>query len=291
MKQTHKGDTDHIETKITPSRWRLLLLLPVVAFLIWLGRGALGILSHRDEAWTRIHREGVLRIGMDASYPPFEVVDAKGVFTGFDVDLATALAQRWDVTPRFINVHYDGLYDALDMEKFDLIISALPYDRTRTRDVLYSQSYFNAGQVLLAHRDSAASLDSILDLDGKRVAVELGAEAHQLARQLARDRGISLEIVPKREPDDAVALLLEGREYTAQGAVDALICDRIASYEYIHRFSALRLVGEPLTVEPYVIAARLDSPLLMREVDAALAAWHEDGLLDDLQRRWFQESH
>jgi len=94
MKQTHKGDTDHIETKITPSRWRLLLLLPVVAFLIWLGRGALGILSHRDEAWTRIHREGVLRIGMDASYPPFEVVDAKGVFTGFDVDLATALAQR-----------------------------------------------------------------------------------------------------------------------------------------------------------------------------------------------------
>ena len=290
MKQAHKGNTTHIETKITLSRWHLLLLILGVVFLVWLGREALGILPHRDEAWTRIQREGVLRIGMDASYPPFEVTDDEGSCTGFDVDLATALAERWDVAPRFINVHYDGLYDALEVGKCDLIISALPYDRTRTRDVLYSQSYFDAGQVLLARHDDAMSLDSILALDGKRVAVELGSEAHQLARQLARDKGLSIEIIPKREPEEALALLLEGREYTAQGAVDALICDRIASYEYIHRFSALRLVGEPLTVEPYVIAARLDSPILMKEVNAALAAWHEYGFLSGLRRRWLQES-
>ena len=85
---------------------------------------------------------------MDASFPPFEVVDGDGRFVGFDVDLATALAERWGVGVRFVDVHFDGLYDALQADKFDLIISALPYDRTMTRDVAYSVSYYDAGELL-----------------------------------------------------------------------------------------------------------------------------------------------
>ena len=50
---------------------------------------------------------------MDASYPPFEVVDEQGSYRGLDVDLAQALASRWGVEVAFVNIAFDGLYDAL----------------------------------------------------------------------------------------------------------------------------------------------------------------------------------
>ena len=244
---------------------------------LWLRMVAAPPLS--DDTWERIQREGLLRIGVDASYPPFGLVDDAGHFSGFDVDLGTELALRWGVRPRFVNLHFDGLYDALKTGKFDLIISALPYDRTMTRDVLYSHSYFNAGQVLLARRDDAR-LRSFADLAGGTVAVELGSEAHQLVRQLSRDRGISVEVVAQREPDGAVSLL-------RGGTVDALVCDMVAAHAFLRRGGDLRLVGPPLTDQPYVIAGRPDSLVLMAEVNAAILEWRGNGLLQRLQSRWF----
>ena len=232
----------------------------------------------RDEVWARIQRDKVLRVGMDASFPPFETVDAEGRFSGLDVDLATELGRRWGVEVRFVNVSFDGLYDALKMDKFDLIISALPYDRTQTRDLLYSPSYFNAGQVLLARGDDLR-LRSFDDLEGKTVAVELGSEAHQLVRRLARDKGMHLEILAEREPEQTVALL-------RQGKADALVCDRVTAYAYMRNADDLRLVGPPLTDEPYVIAARADAPILMEQVTRALEEWRANGLLDELLRKW-----
>jgi polar amino acid transport system substrate-binding protein len=232
----------------------------------------------RDEAWARIQREKVLRVGMDASFPPFEVVDGEGRFSGLDVDLATELARRWGASAQFINVGLDGLYDALKLGKFDLIISALPYDRTQTRDVLYSPSYFNAGQVLLARREDTR-LRSFEDLEGGKVAVELGTEAHQLVRRLARDKGMHVQVLTQREPTEAAELV-------RHGGADALVCDRVTAYAHL-RTGDLRLVGTLLTDEPYVIAARVDSPLLMAGVSRAIEEWQANGFLDALLRRWF----
>jgi polar amino acid transport system substrate-binding protein len=241
---------------------------------------AYGGLVGADPTWERIHREGVVRVGMDASFPPFEVVDEHGRFAGLDVDLATALAERWGVGVQFVNVHFDGLYDALHADKFDLIISALPYDRTMTRDVAYSISYYDAGQVLLAPV-TAGEVQSIADLDGRRCGVELGSEAHQLVRQLARDRGLSIEVVPVREVGELPERLLAGE-------LDGVVCDSLTAHDWMARWPGLRLAGPPLTSDPYVIAARPTSPELLNQVNLALREWRADGYLDELQDHWFR---
>ena len=71
--------------------------------LVWFALRELGVSLRRDETWPRILREGVLRVGMDASYPPFELVDDEGRFRGYDVDLVTELARRCDIA-RFLAV-------------------------------------------------------------------------------------------------------------------------------------------------------------------------------------------
>ena len=260
-------------------RWAWLLLpLLLILLMIRAWSPQRGLLR-RSGTWERIQREGVLRVGMDASYPPFEWIDERGKFVGYDVDLARELAQRWDVEPQFVNVHFDGLYDALQTEKIDLIISALPYDRTKTQDLLYSDPYFNAGQVLVAPRGNI-SIQSVEDLDGKRVGVELGARAHQLLRQLARDRGVTAEIVTGRRPGEVFSLL-------GEGDVEALICDRVTAYDRMEG-EEMRIVEPPLTSAPFVIAARSDSGTLIRKVDEALDVWQESGFLVDLEQRWLR---
>jgi ABC-type amino acid transport substrate-binding protein len=247
--------------------------------LIWAAGGASRLWTRGDETWARIQQRGTLRVGMDASYPPFEWVDGEGQFHGYDVELARMLGERWGVDVVFISAHLDGLYDALKVDRFDLIISALPYDRTMTRDVLYSSSYFNAAPVLLVP-DRRADVQAIDDLVGGRVGVELGSEAHFLVRRLTRDRGLAVDLVVGREPDEVLSAVTAER-------VDAIVCDRVTAYGYVQRIPELRMVGAPLGDEPYVVATRHDSPVLIERVNEALAEWHADGTLEELGRRWF----
>ncbi|HHX43161.1 MAG TPA: amino acid ABC transporter substrate-binding protein [Chloroflexi bacterium] len=264
-----------------PRPMRRFALLCALAAMVAVGGVALrtyGGLAGADPTWERIHREGQLRVGMDASFPPFEVVDGDGRFVGFDVDLATALAERWGVGVRFVDVHFDGLYDALQADKFDLIISALPYDRTMTRDVAYSVSYYDAGELLLV--PAGANTASIADLDGGVCGVELGSTAHQLVRQVVRDRGLAIEVVAAREAEELPEQLLSG-------ALDGIVCDSLTAHDWMGRWPDLQVVGPPLTSDPYVIAARPDSPELLQQVNLALREWRTSGYLEELQARWF----
>jgi len=263
-----------------PRRWRfaagvgaVVVTAGLLALSATTGRGA------RDPVWERVQHAGLLRVCTDASYPPFEVVDAEGEYSGYDMDLARALGARWAVDVQFVNVHFDGLYDALRVGRCDVIVSALPYDRTMTRDVRYSQSYFDAGQVLMTRQD-VQGLEGIVDLYGRRVAVELGAESHQLARRLARDKGLEIEIITVREPDELLPML-------SRGDVDALLCDKVRAYSLLDAWPGARLVGPTLTDEPYVIAADPEAHELMYRVDEALAEWREGGYLEALAEKWF----
>jgi polar amino acid transport system substrate-binding protein len=256
------------------------LALVCLAALLWRGGAALGILGGKDVVLDRVQHTGQLRVGMDASYPPFEWVDEEGAFRGYDVDLATALAERLGAAPQFVNVHFDGLYDALLADKFDVIISALPYDRTMTRDLLYSQSYFDAGLVLLGQQGGTA-IDTLEQLDGMTVAVELGSAGHQQARLMMRDRGLALTILTLRELDAVPLAVLSGE-------ADVAICDRVTALQFLGRYQGLAIVGPMLTSDPYVIAASPRAGQFLALVNEALAAWRADGALAALENRWLE---
>ena len=65
---------------VTPSPYHLVIVL---LLLTGCGRDA--------DAWDTIQETGVLRVGLDPTYPPFAAATESDLF-GFDVDLARALA-------------------------------------------------------------------------------------------------------------------------------------------------------------------------------------------------------
>ena len=254
-----------------------LTVLSIVLFVVWYaskGRGT------QDETWARIQRDGVMRVGMDASYPPFEDYDEEGgQFVGFDVDLALEIGRRLNVEVAFINISFDGLLDAMYSGKVDAIVSALPYDPMLTKDVAYSHSYFNAGLVLLVPLGEERTR-GVDDLSGRTVAVEMGSASHEEARRLRDHEGLDIILQTERAPEEVISKLIEGR-------VDAAIYDGISARQLTARGGPVQVAGDLLTDEPYVIATRLDSPELLRRINATLILLREEGYMEELGKVWF----
>jgi len=251
--------------------------LAAVCLAAWWALARLGQ-EAEDETWARIQEEGVMRVGLDPSWPPFEYVDEDGQIVGFDVDLAREIGRRLGVEVELVNVGFDALYDALQMGRFDAIVSALPYDPARTKDVAYSTSYFNAGQVLVV-RAEEGEIKGAKDLAGRRLGVEWGSEGDAQARKLQKKiEGLTLR--PYMAPEEALQALKDGQ-------VDAALVDAVSALQFIGREGGVKIVGHPLTDELYVIAVRSKSHALLKAINEALAEMKEDGALARLRERWF----
>jgi len=252
----------------------ILLLIAIASWLLLRGQTP-------DESLRNLQARGKLKVCMDASYPPFEWIPESAPadhIVGLDVDLAQAIAARLGVTATLVNVGWDGLYDSLLVGKCDAVISALPYDPTRTADAAFSISYFNAGPVLLV-RAGQTAIAGPKDLARRSLAVTWGSAGDVVASDLQRRLR---DLTVRRLPDPAEVL-----DALRAGKVDAVLTDHLTALKAIYAGGDLTVVSEPLTDDLYVVAVRPDEGALLTAIDSALAALRQDGTLDALKHAWF----
>jgi ABC-type amino acid transport substrate-binding protein len=237
-----------------------------------------------DATWTRIVGEGVFRIGIDPSFPPFEIDDGKANLSGLDIALATEIVQDWSkeivtntIRVEYVYTGYDGLYDALKAGQFDAILSALPYNSQKTEDVYFSHSYFNGGPLLVV-REGDTKTRTFYDLANRRVGVELGSSGDAFARKW--ERRLKYDLREFDTPVDALSAL-------GGNSIDAVLTDAITFDDYAKTTSGLKSVGDPLSDDLYVIATRKDTPTLLSRINAVIDAMKHDGRMERLQQEWF----
>ncbi len=251
-------------------------LHPVLA-VVW-SLSLLVACTGRPDTLEEIQARGILYIGLDPSYPPFEALGPEGELFGLDVDLGRELAGRLAVEPSFVLVGYDGLYDALAVGRTDLLISALAVEPGRTEDVAYSTSYFDAGLVLVVPSNRMQELAGMRDLDGRTVAVEYATEADAEARRWSRRLG-DLTVLPLPTADDALAAVLGG-------TADAALVDGISARLYTREQPDLTLSPELVTSQPYAVVVRAEDRSLLRAVNAALEQMAGERRLEAMLERW-----
>jgi ABC-type amino acid transport substrate-binding protein len=262
-----------------------------------------------DDTWDRLRETGVLRVGMDASFPPFETIAPDGTLVGFDVDLARELARRLGsalpapsgaegIEVQFVaNLPYDGLYDALAVDRVDVVISALVISPARMADFAYSTPYFDAGQVLVVRAaetgtegQSPEPVEEMTDLSGRTLAVEFGTQGDLEARKWAW-RLPDLTVVPYQTAAEALAAVTTGE-------ADAALVDHVSALAVTAetlRVSEdpkgfeLAIVGDPIVEEPYAVAVHRGSRHLLRAINRALAEMQADGALEALAAKWLAE--
>lgn len=257
----------------------LLVALIAIAAVLWLAPGTLPFLRI-DTTWRTMQANRVWRVGMDASFPPFEWLDENGKPVGFDVALAEAIAADWDMKVELIPIGFDSLLDALQTGRVDSVISALPYDERLTKDVAYSKPYFEAG-IFLAIRPESA-ITGTASLANRTVGVEWGSMGDMVGRRLQKATP-TLQLQPFDTPTAAITALIEER------TVDAILIDhvtlRIAQVQGV----PLITVGPVLESNPFVIAMPVNAYELQAAVAERLLALQENGTIAELEASHFNE--
>jgi ABC-type amino acid transport substrate-binding protein len=161
----------------------------------------------------------------------------------------------------------------------DVLISALHPEARREASVLYTDSYFDAGQVFVGFSDTPLPEDAE-DLAGKLLAVELGSEGDSVARRwLQKSETPSFELSRLISADETMQAILDG-------TADVALVDAISARLFVKNHPELRLSKIPLISDPYVMAVRRSDWRLYLELTQALAELRHKGVLDKIIARW-----
>jgi polar amino acid transport system substrate-binding protein len=233
--------------------------------------------AQKGDTWQRIQKSGVLKIGLDPTYPPFEAAD-DGQLQGLDVDLAQAIAGEMGLQTEFIYFGFDGLYDALSTGQVDVLLSALIISPERTRDFAYSQSYFDAGQILVTPVES--NIEDIQSLAGQTIAVELGTEGHVQATTWKR-RLDNLKVDVYNTSEEALNAVTSGQ-------AGAAIVDNVSGLLYLRQSTNLSIARTPITSEPYAFVTRIDDNILLDKLNESLDKVGATGQLENIISTWLR---
>ena len=128
------------------------------------------------------HSAETLRIATDATYPPFEFVDANGKVSGFEVDFAYAVCKEMKVQCEVINQPWDGLIPGLQVKKYDAIMSSMNITDERRKAVDFSKVYYLMQNRFVAAKGSKAEIQPAT-LSGKTIAVQTGTPQDRFVTQ------------------------------------------------------------------------------------------------------------
>ncbi|MBV9468991.1 MAG: transporter substrate-binding domain-containing protein, partial [Abitibacteriaceae bacterium] len=146
----------------------MLLRILTVSFILLLL--SYGQVAQGANALQSIHQRGVLVIGSDATYPPFELKTGDR-FEGFDIDLGNEIGKELGVPVRWENINWDGIFAALKANKFELILSDVVITDKRKQELAFSRPYFLSGQTIV-RRKGDTRINSSKDLPGKLITVQ-----------------------------------------------------------------------------------------------------------------------
>lgn len=220
-----------------------------------------------------------LVVGMELSYPPFEMTDEQNVPTGVSVEIAKALAADLGKTLKIENIPFAGLIPALRTGKIDLVISSMTRTEERAQSIDFSDPYLTTGLCVLVSKDASIATISDLDREGISIAVKQGTTGHIYATEHIQKAKLLLF-------EKEAAATLE----VSQGKADAFIYDQMSTYMNWKRHpKTTRPLLTPFTKESWAIGLKKGNEELLNEVNRFLADYKADGGFDRLGDQFLSE--
>lgn len=220
--------------------------------------------------------DGVLTVGTNAEFPPFEYVDDNGEADGFDMALCKAIGEKLGVEVKIENMEFASLVSSIG-SKIDIAAAGMTVTDERKESVDFSNPYYEAVQYVIVSADSdIATAD---DLKDKTIGVQLGTTGDFIAE------GYTSNVAQYNKAVDAVNDLVNGK-------VDVVIVDKNPALVFETKFEgkvkAIEGAQFGFETEEYAIALPKGDTALADAVNGAIDELKADGTFDELVKTYIE---
>lgn len=238
----------------------------------------------------RIAKTGEFRIGYLADAPPLSFEDENGDIMGYSIDLCRHIAStiQFELELEKIDVKFvplvsmDDRIRAVEEGKVDIECGATTVTLSRRERIDFTLMTFITGSAVLSRKNKP--LDSIDQLDGKRIAVVSGTTTETVLLRVAEVNDFRVKLVPIKTHDEGVELLNKGK-------VDGYASDRAMLIGQVFRNANVAndytMTRSALSFEPYAFMMKRGDTEFRLAADRALASLFRTARIRRIYQNWF----
>jgi len=222
--------------------------------------------------WAEIKQSGTIKIATEGAFPPFNVMKGKEP-SGFEVELANALAKQLGLKVQWVIQPFDNLLIGLGQDRYDFVIASHGITPERQKAVDFTNPHYCTGGAVVTKPGGPMNAAA---LKGKTVAVQVGTTYLENVRKVPGVKDV--KTFPK--DTDAQAALMAGR-------VDAWVGDKFTGLDLVRAQKGKVVQGSLLFNEKIGMAVKKGNASLLKELNAALAKAMSDGTYAKLSGKYF----
>lgn len=228
----------------------------------------------------KLVQAGTLTVCSDVPYPPFEVEDTSSPsgYSGFDVEVMGAIANKLGLNLKVIDVDFDALQSGtvLLAGQCDLGASAMTITEDRKKNLDFTDPYYDSLQSLLVRTDSG--ITNLAGTAGKKVGVQKGTSGKSYAE---KNKPATAELV-EFPSDGELWPAIQAKQ------IDAILQDQPVNHTHEKADPKYKIVETYKTDEQYGYAlAKGKNPELLAALNEQLKAIRADGTYDTLYKKYF----
>ena len=227
-----------------------------------------------------IKKRGAIKVGM-STFIPWAMRDKNGQLIGYEIDVATRLAEDMGVKAEFVPTAWDGIIPALLTGKFDIIIGGMSITPERNLTVNFTAPYANSGTHMVAHKELAAGFNSLEDFNKPEVVLtgRRGATPATAAKRLMSKATL------RQFDEDALAL-----QEVLNGKAHAFVTSTpTPAFEALKHPDKLFLpIAEPFVQGAEGFALRKGDPDALNFFNNWILLRQQDGWLKERHDYWFK---
>lgn len=248
---------------------------------------------------ARICSDGEIRVSTDPAYPPQSFLNEQtGEYEGFDIDVATEIANRLGVTVSWEAPSWDLIIAGGWNDRWDMSVGSMTVTPERAQVLDFTPAYYYTPAVVAVHKDNTTITDLTTDLDGKTIGVCGGCTYDYFLQKTLEIPGYTFDFII----DDANIVTYDTDSTAVQDLslgdgtrLDAAISSETVMQGAIDKGKPIKIVGDPIFYEPLAVAfdksSELDDASLLAAVSAIVDEMHADGTLTDLSMQWFKTDY
>ena len=213
-----------------------------------------------------VQKAGKMTIATSPDFPPFESLEGDAV-VGIEPDIMKLICDKLGVEAEFVQMDFDSVLIGIQAAKYDCAMSGITVTPAREKNMLFTDPYYNAAQVIVVAEGSP--ITGKADLNGKVASVQTGTTAESGCQ----DEGIEVQ---------AFAANADAKAALTTGKVDAWVVDNLTAIQMVEEGDGLVILDEKMTEEPYAFAFAMGSEDLVAAINEALNELIADGTVESI---------